>query len=47
LYEPARKARRATARVSTIADFKGTILDICIPPVRRLVEIFIVRKRWR
>jgi hypothetical protein len=32
LYEPARKARRATTRATTIADLKGIDLRMCVPP---------------
>jgi hypothetical protein len=42
LYEPAKKARRATAKLSAIADLQEIILCICILPVRRLVEVFMV-----
>jgi hypothetical protein len=45
LYEPAKKARRATATVSAIADLQEIILRICIPPVRQLVEAFMARKK--
>ena len=53
LYEPARKATRATIMVNAIADLKGTSLRMGHPSVerrpaqRRPVEVFAASEKWR